>query len=76
MATMAVAGGAASAQGNYVPMDPATLPQVPGCQWFPNPAYVGLYDAWCGSDEIGWYQPFEWYQLTGIYPPDYGMEGG
>jgi hypothetical protein len=57
-------------------MDYNTLPQVPGCSWYPNPNWPGIYDAWCGSDEMGWYQPYEWYKLTGIYPPDYGMTGG
>ena len=61
---------------NYVPTDPSTLPQVPGCSWYDRPGYPGLYEIWCGSDELGWYQPYEWYLLTGIYPPDYGLTGG
>ena len=73
---MAVSAVPAAAQGNYIPMDPATLPQVPGCGWYPDPQYAGMYQMWCGSDALGWYRPFEWYQLTGIWPPDYGLQGG
>ena len=57
-------------------MDPATLPQVPGCDWYPSAQFPGIYECWCGSDEIGWYRPYEWYLLTGNYPPAYGQEGG
>lgn len=77
-AAMSMGAQAASAQQlpcNCVPMDPNTLPQVPGCQWFPS-QYQGQYEIWCGSDELGWYRPYEWYQLTGIWPPDYGLSGG
>jgi hypothetical protein len=35
--------------------------------------YPGIYEIWCGSDELGWYQPYEWHQLTEIWPPDYGL---
>ncbi len=73
---MAVAGSPASAQGNYGPTDPSTLPQVPGCSWYPSEVYPGTYEIWCGSDELGWYRPFEWYQVSGIWPPDYGLGGG
>jgi hypothetical protein len=72
--------GVAQAQevnGNYQPMDPSRLPQVPGCTWFPNADHPGLYDQWCGPDSDGnWYTPYNWYLLTGIYPPDYGEGGG
>ncbi len=54
VATMAVAAGSASAQGNYIPMDYDSLPRMPGCDWWPNETYPGIYDAWCGSDELGW----------------------
>jgi hypothetical protein len=66
----------AEAQGNYVPMDPSTLPQVPGCSWNPSAQYPGTFESWCGSDEIGWYRPYEWHLLTGYYPPDHGLGGG
>jgi hypothetical protein len=66
----------AQAQGNYVPLDPSTLPQAPGCTWYPSTQYPGTYESWCGSDEIGWYRPYEWYLLTGYYPPAHGLEGG
>jgi hypothetical protein len=75
-ATMTVSAAPASAQGNYVPMDYDSLPQVPGCDWYDWPGRPGLYQAWCGSDEIGWYRPFDWYNVTGIWPPDYRLEGG
>jgi hypothetical protein len=67
----------AQTTGNYVPIDPSTLPQVPGCTWFPDPQYPGMYQDWCGPDSDGnWYRPYDWYLLTGIWPPDYGLEGG
>jgi hypothetical protein len=66
----------AQAQGNYVPMDPALLPQIPGCDWYPSTQYPDTYESWCGSDDIGWYRPYEWYLLTGYYPPDHGLGGG
>jgi hypothetical protein len=75
MTLLAMSAPTAWAQ-NYVPMDPSTLPQVPGCAWYPDPQYSGMYQIWCGSDELGWYSPYEWYQLTGIWPPDYGLGGG
>jgi len=59
-----------------LPTDPSTLPQVPGCSWYPVLEYPGIYEIWCGSDELGWYQPYEWHQLTGIWPSDYGLGGG
>lgn len=64
----------AFAQGNYVPMDPATLPVMPGCAWYPNQNWPGMYDAWCGSDDVGWHQPAEWARLTGL-TGDYGYGG-
>lgn len=64
----------AFAQGNYIPMDPSTLPQVPGCAWYPDLYYSGMYQIWCGpnADET----PYQWYLETGIWPPDYGLSGG
>jgi len=57
-------------------MDPTTLPQIPGCSWYLSAQFPGIYESWCGSDEIGWYRPYEWYLLTGYYPPAYGLGGG
>jgi len=65
----------AGAQGNYIPMDYDSLPRMPGCDWWPDPNYVGMYQAWCGSDEIGWYRPTEWGQMYGMNPGDYGYGG-
>ena len=65
----------AGAQGNYIPMDYDTLPRMPGCDWWPNAQYPGMYDAWCGSDELGWYRPTEWGQMYGMNPGDYGYGG-
>jgi hypothetical protein len=75
VATLVGAGGPASAQGNYIPMDYDTLPRMPGCDWWPNETYPGIYDAWCGSDELGWYRPTEWGQMYGMNPGDYGYGG-
>ncbi|MBV9453367.1 MAG: hypothetical protein JOZ19_04505 [Rubrobacter sp.] len=79
VAMLALSAATTSAQttGNYVPQDPSTLPQVPGCTWFPDSQYPGMYQDWCGPDSDGnWYRPYDWYLLTGIWPPDYGMGGG
>jgi hypothetical protein len=65
----------AGAQGNYVPMDYYSLPRMPGCDWWPDPNYAGMYQAWCGSDEVGWYRPTEWGQMYGMNPGDYGYGG-
>jgi hypothetical protein len=38
-------------------------------------ATPGVWRIFCGSDEIGWYTPYDWYFLTGIWPGDYGLSG-
>jgi len=40
-------------EGNYAPTDPSTLPQIPGCDWYPSAVYPGTYEIWCGSDTLG-----------------------
>jgi hypothetical protein len=42
---------------------------------WPNVQYPGIYDAWCGSDELGWYWLTEWGQMHGMNPGDYGYGG-
>ena len=74
-ATMAVSAGPVNAQGNYVPVNYDTLPRMPGCDWWPSETYPGTYEAWCGSDELGWYRPTEWGRMYGMNPGDYGYGG-
>jgi hypothetical protein len=79
MALMLLAPTSASAQSPYAnpSTDTSTLPQVPGCSWFwdSSVATPGVWRIFCGSDEIGWYTPYDWYFLTGIWPGDYGLSG-
>jgi hypothetical protein len=50
------------------------LPQVPGCSWYWNEG-TNFWENWCGSDEMGWYNPVDWYILTGINYQDYRLYG-
>jgi hypothetical protein len=54
---------------------------VPGCAQYIDYFYmdsIGLdyphYRVFCGSDEMGWYNPTDWCSFTGYCFSDYGLQ--
>jgi hypothetical protein len=55
--------------------------QVPGCAEYIDYFYMDFtfldyphYLVFCGSDEVGWYNPADWCSLTGYCSSDYAPQ--